>query len=96
MELPHLLTPDTVDKRNDTSPHVQPFCREHNEIDTYAIVANTASLFHNVPDHTVRNTMLTRSALEGMQYFVCICLTHHAYFFGFQESLPSVPLSPSK
>ena len=96
MQHPHLLTLDTVDKRNDSSPYIQPFCHEHDEVDIYAIVANTAPLLHNVPDDNVRNTMLTRSALEGMQYFMHVCLTYHAYFFSFQESLPSIPLSPSK
>ena len=77
----HLLTPDTIDKRTKSSPTVTPFCREHNELDIYVMPAVTPLLFRNMQHANSRNTMVSRSALEGMRYFVHICLTHSAYFF---------------
>ena len=43
--------------------------------------AVTPLLFRNMQHANSRNTMVSRSALEGMQYFVRVCLTHQAYFF---------------
>ena len=60
------LTSNIIEENADALPYVQPFCREHDERDIYVIIANTAPLFRNIPDRNVRNTMLTRSALQGM------------------------------
>ena len=44
----HLLTPDTIDKRTESSLTVTSFCREHNELDIYVMPAVTPLLFHDM------------------------------------------------
>ena len=74
----HLLTPDTIDKRTESSLTVTSFCCEHNELDIYVMPAVTPLLFHDMQHANSRNTMVLRSALDDMQYFVHMCLTHQA------------------
>ena len=71
------FTPDTIDKRTESSPTVTPFYREHNELDIYIMPAVTL-LFRNMQHANSRNPMVLHSALEGMQYFVHVCLTRQA------------------